>query len=146
MRRITPAAGVAALLAGLGLLFASAARGDDTVVYADRAAKKSVTVQGTVLEETALGLKVKVGGKDDKFIPAEDVEYVNYKLPTPNPSQTDVDNAYGTETVDANKPGATPEERAAALAKALAMYQALDKKFTGKEADAQKRYVQYRIA
>jgi hypothetical protein len=142
MRRITPAAG---LLAGLGLMMASATRGDDTGVYTDRAAKKSVPLQGIIQKETALGLTIKVG-KDDKLIPAEDVEYVNYKLPVPNPSQNDVDFAYGTETVDANKPGATPEERAAALTKALGLYQALDKKFSGKEAEGQKRYVQYRIA
>jgi hypothetical protein len=142
MKRTTLAAG---LLACLGLLAAPAARADDSVIYNDRAMKKSVRVEGAIQEETVLGIKIRVG-KDDKVIPAEDVEHVNYKLPPPNPSQTEVDNAYATETVDAAKPDLTPEARAAALANAVKAYQALDKQFSGKEAASEKRYIQYRIA
>jgi len=142
MKRTTLAA---VLLAGLGLPPAPAARADDSVIYNDRAMKKSVRVEGAIQEETALGIKIKAD-KVDKFIPAEDVEHVNYKLPPPNPSQTEVDNAYATETVDAAKPDLTPEARAAALEKAVKAYQALDKQFSGKEAAAEKRYIQYRIA
>jgi hypothetical protein len=141
MRRLLAAAGV---LAGLGLS-AAGARAQESVIYYDPAQKKDVSVSGTVEDENAVGVQLRVSPKDVKTIPAEDVRHVSYKLDAPNPGSKELDDAYGTEFQALQQKDLA--ERKKGLESALAMYQALDKRFTpGKQADWAKRYVQYRMA
>jgi hypothetical protein len=141
MNRPATAAG---LLVSVLLLSAPALRAEDTVRYNDHKAPKPIQVDGTLQDENAGGVKIKVG-KDVKSIPADDIVHVSYMLPKELPSQLEFDTPWGVE-LGAFEAKATPDEKKAALGKALTLYQALEKRLTGPAAAKAKRYVQYRIA
>lgn len=73
-RRILLAAGLA-----LGLL--GVVKAQDTVYFVDRVANKDMTYVGSIVEESPLGIKLRLRGKEGevKLIPAETITRVDYQ-------------------------------------------------------------------
>ncbi len=140
MKRTLPSA---ALVCCLAAAIAPGARGQDIVDYYDPAAKtqnKIEQVRGTIESESPAGITIRVRGGPVKAIPAAEIRYVRYHVP----SVPDLDYRRPF-SLEERAPGQTREEaRKKMLGEALEGYRGLLPRL--QEVPAARRYVQYRAA
>ena len=132
MRRAVAVLGALAALVG-------PARGQDTVIYQDRAGKQA-TARGTIQDESPAGIKIKVG-EEVLDLPALSIRQVTYKVK--DVTAIDYRYPFGQEEL-ARRPGTRPAERATRLENALKGFKNLDAQVLG--VPAAHRYVQFKIA
>jgi hypothetical protein len=120
----------------------ASARAQDTVDYYDAAAKKEVSVAGTILKESPAGIQIKPARGDAQEVPASLIRDVRYK----------VDNKFGLAyrnpfvvELKALGVGVRDADRKKGLAEALKGYQELYPKLKESNPNAA-RYLQFRAA
>jgi hypothetical protein len=135
MRRAAVA--VLAALAALG----GPARGQDTVIYQDRAGKEA-TAKGTIEDEGPAGIKIKVG-EEVVEVPALAIRRVNYKFKSPKLSTLDYNRPFGRQ-LRALQPGTRALQRTELLESALKEFKEVDAELL--DVPNAHRYIQYKIA
>jgi hypothetical protein len=117
------------------------ARAQDQIKYHDHAGNKDVTLEATIADETATGIKIKGSGaaKDKEIAPGDIIEVIH---------QTNVPRltyrGYFSRELDLSKPTLKEAERKKVIAESLAGYRELLPKIT--DSKFAKRHVQYKIA
>jgi hypothetical protein len=119
----------------------SLARAQDQIKYHDRAANKDVTLEATITDETATGIKIKgAGAAKEKEIAAGDIIEVYHQTNVPRIPYR----AYFNRELDLNKPTLKETERKKVIAESLTGYRELLPKVSAVK--FAKRHVQYKIA
>jgi tetratricopeptide (TPR) repeat protein len=125
--------------AGLALVAAPAVRAQDEVYHFDRASKKVIQTSGTIVDESAAGIRLKATAGAVREIAAQDITNVVHQTKVPRLEYR----SHFTAEEKAAK-AASPEEQRKQLRAALVGFQEMLPKLAADK--LAERHVQYRIA